>query len=104
MSAYSPVSTPSPSESPDLAAEEEISAAEAQMMAATALPLPPAGTNFDTEFPEEDYVMVKKVGTGSFGNVWKAIHTPSNSIVAVKKVCCFSASSHISLYMRDIEI
>ena len=66
--------------------EADISAADAQIMETKALPFPPPGTEFDTESVEDDYVMVKKVGTGSFGNVWKAVHLPSNSIVAVKKV------------------
>lgn len=48
---------------------------------------PPPGTSFESSNPESDYTMLDKIGTGSFGTVWKALHRPSNSVVAVKKVC-----------------
>ena len=31
--------------------------------------------------------MVKKIGSGSYGTVYKAIHLPTGKFVAIKKVC-----------------
>jgi serine/threonine protein kinase len=36
--------------------------------------------------PEKDFQLVEKLGEGSYGSVWKAIHTKSNVVTAVKKV------------------
>jgi len=47
--------------------------------------MPPEGTVFGDK-PEEELEMITKIGEGSFGTVWRAIHKPSQSYVAVKKV------------------
>ena len=47
--------------------------------------MPPEDTEFG-ENPEEELEFVSKIGEGSFGTVWRAIHRPSGSYVAVKKV------------------
>jgi len=47
--------------------------------------MPPEGTVFGDK-PEEEIEMLSKIGEGSFGTVWRAIHKPSQSYVAVKKV------------------
>ena len=65
---------------------------------------PPPGTSFDSNNPESDYEMLDKVGTGSFGTVWKALHLPSNSVVAVKKVCQSLHPCHSSLLCSLIVI
>ena len=47
--------------------------------------VPPKGTVFGDR-PEDELEMVAKIGEGSFGTVWRAVHRPSQSYVAVKKV------------------
>ena len=47
--------------------------------------MPPEGTVFG-ENPEQELDFQSKIGEGSFGTVWRAIHRPSGSYVAVKKV------------------
>ena len=47
--------------------------------------MPPEGTVFGKN-PDEELDFVSKIGEGSFGTVWRAIHKPSSSYVAVKKV------------------
>jgi len=47
--------------------------------------MPPEGTVFG-ENPDEELDFVSKIGEGSFGTVWRAVHKPSSSYVAVKKV------------------
>jgi len=46
---------------------------------------PPEGTVFGDD-PEDELQFLTKIGEGSFGTVWRAIHKPSTSYVAVKKV------------------
>jgi len=46
---------------------------------------PPEGTPFGDK-PEEELQMMTKIGEGSFGTVWRAVHKRSLSYVAVKKV------------------
>lgn len=36
--------------------------------------------------PEKDFQMLEKLGEGSYGSVWKAIHKQSGTVVAIKKV------------------
>ena len=47
--------------------------------------IPPEGTVFGDD-PEEELEMINKIGEGSFGSVYRALHIPSQSYVAVKKV------------------
>ena len=47
--------------------------------------MPPEGTVFGKN-PDEELDFVSKIGEGSFGTVWRAVHKPSSSYVAVKKV------------------
>jgi len=47
--------------------------------------IPPEGTVFGDD-PEEELEMITKIGEGSFGSVYRALHIPSQSYVAVKKV------------------
>jgi len=36
--------------------------------------------------PEKDFQMLEKLGEGSYGSVWKAIHKQTSTIVAIKRV------------------
>jgi len=36
--------------------------------------------------PEKDFQLIEKLGEGSYGSVWKAIHKQTGGIVAIKKV------------------
>jgi len=36
--------------------------------------------------PEKEFQLLEKLGEGSYGSVWKAMHKPTGSIVAVKRV------------------
>lgn len=46
---------------------------------------PPEGTVFGAR-PEDELELVSKIGEGSFGTVWRAVHRPSHAFVAVKRV------------------
>ncbi|PKI84428.1 hypothetical protein MVES1_001912 [Malassezia vespertilionis] len=46
------------------------------------LPLPTESS----ERPWEEYTIVRKLGRGSFGQVYEAVHTPTTQVVAVKQI------------------
>lgn len=46
---------------------------------------PPEGTVFGAR-PDDELELVSKIGEGSFGTVWRAVHRPSHAFVAVKRV------------------
>ena len=66
-------------------AAEELLRALSPPTAARYRVVPPRGTVFG-ERPEEELELLAKIGEGSFGTVWRAVHRPSQSLVAVKKV------------------
>jgi serine/threonine protein kinase len=44
--------------------------------------------------PASQYTLLEKLGTGSFGTVWKAIHNDTKQIVAVKQIGKLFSSFH----------
>lgn len=54
---------------------------------------------------KETYTQVEKIGEGSFGHVYKAIHNQSKAIVAIKKVKIEHISDGIpQTTLREISI
>jgi serine/threonine-protein kinase 24/25/MST4 len=39
--------------------------------------------------PASQYTLLEKLGTGSFGTVWKGIHNETKQIVAIKQIGAF---------------
>lgn len=52
------------------------------------LPRPSAPEPFPipTSNPASQYTLLEKLGTGSFGTVYKAIHNDSKQVVAIKQI------------------
>ncbi|KAF9439233.1 hypothetical protein BGZ76_008600 [Entomortierella beljakovae] len=54
--------------------------------------------------PEEDYTLLEKIGTGSFGTVYKAMHNVSKEIVAVKQINLEDSEEDISEIQQEIAL
>jgi len=53
---------------------------------------------------EKDYTFIEKVGEGGFGEVWKAVHKESGTVVAIKKVFLEKVSNNVlRLLERECE-
>eukprot|EP00026_Physarum_polycephalum_P005843 Phypoly_transcript_05882.p1 GENE.Phypoly_transcript_05882~~Phypoly_transcript_05882.p1 ORF type:complete len:470 (+),score=85.35 Phypoly_transcript_05882:171-1580(+) len=50
--------------------------------------------------PEKDFQLLEKLGEGSYGSVWKAIHKQTGGIVAIKKV---GIDNDLDDIMKEIE-
>jgi serine/threonine protein kinase len=50
--------------------------------------------------PEKDFQLLEKLGEGSYGSVWKAIHRATGGIVAIKKV---GIDNDLDDIMKEIE-
>lgn len=53
------------------------------------------------------FEMQKMIGKGGFGEVWKAIHKPTNTVCAVKKLFLQESDTDdesIELYVREVKI
>ena len=48
--------------------------------------------------PASQYTLMEKLGTGSFGTVYKAMHNETKQIVAVKQIGASSAPNGFSVY------
>ena len=42
--------------------------------------------------PASQYTLMEKLGTGSFGTVYKAMHNETKQVVAIKQIGAFSAT------------
>lgn len=56
---------------------------------------------FPSNNPASQYTLLEKLGTGSFGTVYKALHNDTKQIVAVKQIgkCPCPLSALLSLYI-----
>jgi len=52
--------------------------------------------------PASQYTLLEKLGTGSFGTVWKAIHNDTKQIVAVKQIDLEDSDDDISEIQQEI--
>lgn len=60
-------------------------------------PVPIASSN-----PASQYTLLEKLGTGSFGTVYKAIHNDTKQIVAIKQIDLESSDDDISEIQQEI--
>ncbi|KAG0344986.1 hypothetical protein BG004_004033 [Podila humilis] len=54
--------------------------------------------------PDEEYTLLEKIGTGSFGTVYKAIHNVSKEVVAVKQINLEDSEEDISEIQQEIAL
>ncbi|KAI9141818.1 kinase-like domain-containing protein [Paraphysoderma sedebokerense] len=54
-----------------------------------------------SSFRESDFTLLDKIGEGSYGSVYKALHRPSGSLVAIKQV---PIDGDISDLMKEIDL
>ncbi|KAG0224394.1 hypothetical protein BGW42_005104 [Actinomortierella wolfii] len=54
--------------------------------------------------PEKEYTLLEKIGTGSFGTVYKAIHNATKQIVAVKQINLEDSDEDISEIQQEIAL
>ncbi|KAI1309958.1 hypothetical protein EDD11_003973, partial [Mortierella claussenii] len=54
--------------------------------------------------PEEEYTLLEKIGTGSFGTVYKAIHNVTKEIVAIKQINLEDSEEDISEIQQEIAL
>ncbi|KAF9952121.1 hypothetical protein BGZ65_005496 [Modicella reniformis] len=54
--------------------------------------------------PEEDYTLLEKIGTGSFGTVYKAIHNVTKEVVAIKQINLEDSEEDISEIQQEIAL
>ncbi|CAD6573899.1 MAG: hypothetical protein TREMPRED_000960 [Tremellales sp. Tagirdzhanova-0007] len=60
------------------------------------------GQNAALADPSTAYTLLEKLGTGSFGTVWKAVHNTSRQIVAIKMIDLESSDDDISEIQAEI--
>jgi len=58
-------------------------------------------TNID---PEDIYTLHEKLGTGSFGTVYKAINKETNQVVAIKQIDLEDSDDDISEIQQEIAL
>jgi serine/threonine-protein kinase 24/25/MST4 len=55
-----------------------------------------------------NYKVIEHIGSGSYGNVYKALHIPSDTVVAVKEIVIDHGHSNVNkillMLSREIEI
>ncbi|KAI8360544.1 serine/threonine-protein kinase 25-like protein [Mortierella sp. GBAus27b] len=54
--------------------------------------------------PEEEYTLLEKIGTGSFGTVYKAMHNVTKEIVAIKQINLEDSEEDISEIQQEIAL
>ncbi|KAF9190028.1 hypothetical protein BGZ49_003750 [Haplosporangium sp. Z 27] len=54
--------------------------------------------------PDEEYTLLEKIGTGSFGTVYKAIHNISKEVVAIKQINLEDSEEDISEIQQEIAL
>ncbi|KAF9545908.1 hypothetical protein EC957_010413 [Mortierella hygrophila] len=54
--------------------------------------------------PDEEYTLLEKIGTGSFGTVYKAIHNVSKEVVAIKQINLEDSEEDISEIQQEIAL
>ncbi|KAF9159122.1 hypothetical protein DFQ26_006904 [Actinomortierella ambigua] len=54
--------------------------------------------------PEKEYTLLEKIGTGSFGTVYKAIHNATKQVVAVKQINLEDSDEDISEIQQEIAL
>ncbi len=54
--------------------------------------------------PAAQYSLLEKLGTGSFGTVYKAIHNDSKQIVAIKQIGAFLTFTHMKFANASAQI
>lgn len=52
----------------------------------------------------ERYLIVKEVGNGSFGNVWRALNKQSGEVVAIKKMKKKYYSWEECINLREVKV
>ncbi|KAF9357239.1 hypothetical protein BGX34_009488 [Mortierella sp. NVP85] len=54
--------------------------------------------------PDEEYTLLEKIGTGSFGTVYKAIHNVTKEVVAIKQINLEDSEEDISEIQQEIAL
>ena len=62
-------------------------------------PFPALGT----QKPWEQYSILRKLGRGSFGHVYEAIHMPTSNVVAIKQIALESSDADSEANMQDLQ-